>query len=295
MIESAFRGSSVALVTPFERSGRIDEDSLKRLIDRQIGGDIDVILVAGTTGESATLSWEELEWLFQATVGHVRGRRPVLAGTGTNSTAKSIKLTELAGKCSCDGILSVAPYYNKPTQEGLYQHFRAIAESTPLPLVLYNVPGRTGSNISAETTLRLAELENIVGIKEASGDFSQIMQILQYRPEGFLVLSGDDAVALPLLALGSDGVVSVVANQVPDKLSGMVQAAFSGDWARARRLHYELLPLMEVNFVETNPIPVKTSLAMMGLLEEEFRLPLVPMSRENRARLKEKLEDAGLI
>jgi len=220
---------------------------------------------------------------------------PVLCGAGSNATSEAVDLTRHATDIGADGILSVAPYYNKPTQEGLFQHFKAIAENTDLPVFVYNVPGRTGSNITAETTLRLAEVPNIAGIKEASGDLSQIMEILRCRPPDFLVLSGDDAFAFPVMALGGDGIISVVANETPGLLSQMVEAALSGKWDEARRLHFQLLPLMDANFIESNPIPVKAAMAMMGLLEENYRLPLVPMREENRQKLKNVLQELKLI
>jgi 4-hydroxy-tetrahydrodipicolinate synthase len=290
-----FRGTTVALITPFLPGGAVDEARLKTLVDRQVAEGTDVILAAGTTGEASTLSTDEHKGLMKRIIELVDGRRPVLCGTGSNSTREAIGLTEFAESVGCDGILSVGPYYNKPTQEGFYQHFKEIAASTSLPVILYNVPGRTGTNIAAHTTLRLAEIPNIVGIKEASGDLSQIMEIIRLRPDDFSVLSGDDAVTLPLLAVGSDGVISVVANETPGMLHKMVHAAFDGDWETARELHYKLLPLMEINFIESNPIPAKTALAMMGLIEEEFRLPLVEMGDESRERLAEVLRELELI
>ncbi len=290
-----FRGTTVALVTPFRQNGEIDEERLRQLVDWHIEQGTDVILACGTTGESATLSHEEHHRVMEIIIQQANGRVPVLAGAGSNSTAEAISLTQFAEKAGADGILSVGPYYNKPTQEGFYQHFKAIAESTQLPVILYNVPGRTGTNISAETTLRLAQIPNIVGIKEASGKFSQIMEILRQRPEGFVVLSGDDSITLPLIALGGDGAISVVANEVPALFHEMVHLAFRNQWEKARALHFRLLPLMEMNFVETNPIPVKTALALMGKIEENFRLPLVKMSPSNRVSLRNLLHSLKLI
>ena len=290
-----FRGTTVALVTPFRQNGEIDEERLRQLVDWHIEQGTDVILACGTTGESATLSHEEHHRVMEIIIQQANGRVPVLAGAGSNSTAEAISLTQFAEKAGADGILSVGPYYNKPTQEGFYQHFKAIAESTQLPVILYNVPGRTGTNISAETTLRLAQIPNIVGIKEASGKFSQIMEILRQRPEGFVVLSGDDSITLPLIALGGDGAISVVANEVPTLFHEMVHLAFRNQWEKARALHFRLLPLMEMNFVETNPIPVKTALALMGKIEENFRLPLVKMSPSNRVSLRNLLHSLKLI
>lgn len=290
-----FRGTTVALVTPFDRHGEIDESRLRDLVEWQVEEGTDVILASGTTGESATLTAAEHHRVTEIVIDQVRGRRPVMCGAGSNNTREAIALTREAEKLGGDAILSVGPYYNKPTQEGFYQHFKAIAEATSLPVFIYNVPGRTGANIAPETTLRLAGIPNIAGVKEASGNFSQIMAILRNRRPGFLVLSGDDAYTLPLLAVGADGVVSVVANQTPALLHEMVHAAFRNDWSRALELHNRLLPLMELNFIESNPIPVKTALALMGKIEETFRLPLVPMASANRARLAEALEELGLI
>lgn len=290
-----FRGSTVALVTPFETGGGVDEDRLRKLVDWHIEQGTNVILAMGTTGESATLSHEEHQQVMAIIVEQVDRRIPVLCGAGSNATSEAIDLTRHAAQIGGDAILSVAPYYNKPTQEGFFQHFKAIAESTDLPVFIYNVPGRTGSNITAGTTLRLAEIPNIGGVKEASGDLSQIMAILRSRPQDFLVLAGDDAFAFPVMALGGDGVVSVVANETPRLLSQMVAAALNAQWEEARRLHYRLLPLMEANFIESNPIPVKAAMAMMGLLEENYRLPMVPMSDQNRQTLRKVLEEADLL
>ncbi len=295
MNATQFRGTTVALVTPFRQNGEIDEYRLRQLVDWQIEQGTDVILACGTTGESATLSHEEHHRVMEIIIQQVNGRVPVLAGAGSNSTSEAISLTQFAEEAGADGILSVGPYYNKPTQEGFYQHFKAIAESTRLPVILYNVPGRTGTNISAETTLRLAEIPNIVGIKEASGNFSQIMDILRRRPEGFLILSGDDSITLPLISLGGDGAISVVANEVPALFHDMVHLAFRNQWEEARALHFRLLPLMEMNFIETNPIPVKTALAMMGKIEDNFRLPLVKLTDSNRAALANLLRNLGLV
>ncbi len=288
-------GTTVALVTPFDTAGELDETALRRLVDWQIEEGIDAILVAGTTGESVTLSPAELQRLLEVTLEQTAGRVPVLCGTGSNSTARSVEMTRLAERCGADAVLVVSPYYNKPTQEGLYRHFRTVAEATTLPVIVYNVPGRTGCNISAETTLRLAAVSNIRAIKEASGNLVQIMTILRDRPEGFLVLSGDDSTTLPLIAAGAEGVISVVANEVPGEFSRMVRAARSGDWNEARSLHYRLFGLMEANFIESNPIPVKAALAMMGRIQEVYRLPLVPMGEANRARLRRVLQELGLV
>lgn len=290
-----FRGATVALVTPFTENGKIDESQLRMLVDRQIELGTNVILACGTTGESATLSHAEHHHVMDIVINQVNHRVPVICGAGSNATHEAISLSKHAEAQGADAILSVGPYYNKPTQEGFYRHFRTIAESVSLPLIIYNVPGRTGSNIEAKTALRLAEIDNIIGIKEASGNLSQIMNILRSRPEDFLVLSGDDALSLALIALGGDGTISVVANETPDLFSQMISAALNGDWNRARELHQQLLPLMETNFIETNPIPVKTALAMMGIIEDNFRLPLVPMAPHNREILQTILSDLHLL
>jgi len=290
-----FKGITVALVTPFNDDASLDEESLKGLVEWQIQQGTEGILVAGTTGEAATLSMEEHGHLMEIVCEQVAGRIPVICGAGSNCTSEALFLTRCAEGFGADAILSVGPYYNKPTQEGFYRHFREIAGSTDLPIMIYNVPGRTGSNISAETTLRLAELPNIFAVKEASGNISQISEILRNRPEGFLVLSGDDSLALPLMSLGSDGVVSVAANQAPGLLKQMVTAAFSGNWEKAREIHFRLLPLMEANFIESNPIPVKTSLALMGRLKDNFRLPMVPATDRTREKLAEVLKGLELL
>lgn len=295
MNASLFRGTTVALVTPFDVRGALDEEALRRLVDWHLEERTDVILGVGTTGEGATLTIDESRRVLEIIIQRVDGRIPVLCGAGSNSTAEAIRLARRCEGLGGDGILSVGPYYNKPTQEGFYQHFKAIAEATELPLILYNVPSRTGSNISAETTLRLAQVPNIVAIKEASGDLSQIMQIIRRRPDGFLVLSGDDAFTLPLLSLGGDGAISVVANEVPGMMRRMVAAALAGEWETARKLHYQMLPLMDVNFIESNPIPVKEALKMMGRIGATYRSPLVPMSSSNREALHKVLVELGLI
>jgi len=295
MNTNKFRGTTVALVTPFNDDLSLDEASLKALVEWQIQQGTDVILAAGTTGEAATLSMEEHEHLMELICGQVAGRVPVICGAGSNCTREALFLTRCAEGYGADAILSVGPYYNKPTQEGFYRHFREIADSTELPIMIYNVPGRTGSNISAETTLRLAEIPNIIAIKEASGNISQISEIIRNRPEDFLVLSGDDSLALPLMSLGSDGVVSVAANQVPGQLKQMVSAAFAGDWEKAREIHFKLFPLMEANFVESNPIPVKTALVLMGRLKDNFRLPMTRASEKTRAKMTEILKELELV
>ncbi len=290
-----FRGTTVALVTPFNDDLSLDEENIRDLVEWQIQQGTDVILAAGTTGEAATLSMEEHGHLMELICEQVAGRIPVICGAGSNCTREALYLTKCAEGFGADAILSVGPYYNKPTQEGFYRHFKEIAESTDLPVMVYNVPGRTGSNIKAETMLRLAEIPNIFAVKEASGNMSQISEILRCRPEGFLVLSGDDSIGLPLMSLGSDGIISVVANQVPGELKQMVKAAFAGEWEKARKIHFSLLPLMEANFVESNPIPVKTALALMGRIKDNFRLPMIKASDETRRKMGAILDELGLI
>src|SRR6266404_4726037 len=291
------RGCATALVTPFTAGGAIDEERMRALVDRQITGGVRLLVPCGTTGESATMTEAEDQSVIALTIEVARGRAKVIAGAGSNSTSSAIEYSRRARDAGADAVLQVAPWYNKPTQEGLYAHFRAIAEAVPeVPVMLYNVPGRTSSNIAAQTTLRLArDCENIVAVKEASGNLSQIMEILRERPANFSVLSGDDAVTLPLIALGADGIVSVASNEIPDLMSDMTNLALEGKWHDARHLHYRLLPLMEVNFIESSPGPVKAAMAMMGLLAEKFRLPLVPIQEKSRTRIREVLAQLGVL
>jgi len=291
------RGCMTALVTPFIADGAVDEKRLRELIEYQIAGGVRVLVPCGTTGESVTMTEEENQLVISTTVELARGRAKVIAGTGSNSTAVSKARSQAARSLGVDGVLTVAPYYNKPTQEGLYAHFRTIADAvSDLPVVIYNVPGRTSSNISAETTLRLArDVENIVAVKEASGNLSQIMEILRGRPESFRVISGDDALTLAMIALGGDGLISVASNEAPEMMSRLNDLALAGKWDEARALHYRLLPLMEANFIESSPGPVKAAMALMGLLEENLRLPLVPVQEKTRTRLREVLNEVGLL
>jgi 4-hydroxy-tetrahydrodipicolinate synthase len=291
------RGCATALVTPFKSDGAVDVEGLRSLIEYQIAGGVRLLVPCGTTGESATMTDEEDQLVIGTTVEVARGRAKVVAGTGSNATSAAIQYSQTARQLGVDGVLSVAPYYNKPTQEGLYAHFKAVAESVPgLPVVIYNVPGRTSSTIAAQTTLRLArDCENIVAVKEASGNLSLIMEILRERPAGFRVVSGDDSLTLAIIALGGDGLISVASNEVPDLMSRMVDLALAGDWEEARALHYRLLPLMETNFIESSPGPVKAAMAMMGLVEENFRLPLVPVQEKSRVRLREVLLELGVL
>lgn len=291
------RGCATALVTPFKADGTVDQERLRSLIDYQLAGGVRLLVPCGTTGESATMTDEEDQLVIGLTIEAARGRGRVIAGAGSNSTAAAIAYSQTARELGADAVLQVAPYYNKPTQEGLYAHFRAVAEAVEgLPVVIYNVPGRTSSNIAAQTTLRLArDVENIVAVKEASGNFSQIMEILRDRPENFRVLSGDDSFTLAMIALGADGLISVASNEAPELMARLVNLSLAGNWDEARALHYRLLALMETNFIESSPGPVKAALAMMGLLEENYRLPLVPIQEKSRALLREVLRDLGLL
>ena len=292
----AFRGTGTALVTPFLADGSVDEKTLRKLVDFQIRNGVEALLPTGTTGESVTLTDDEFLRVVNIACEQADGRVKIFAGAGSNSTLKAIALSKKALHAGADGVLSVGPYYNKPTQEGYFQHYKAIAEAIDAPVIVYNVPGRTASNIEAETTLRIAnELPNIAGVKEASGNFTQIMTILRDRPKGFAVWSGDDAITYPMVALGGDGVVSVVSNQVPKEFSTMVRLALAGDYTKALKLHNRLLPLMNINFIESNPIPVKAAMAMMGLIPENYRLPMVPIGAKNRAKLRAVLADLGLV
>ncbi len=290
-------GCATALVTPFKTGGAVDEARMRALVERQLKGGVRILVPCGTTGERATMTDAEGRAVIGLTVEVARGRARVIAGAGSNDTAHAIHQAKDAAQLGVDGVLIVAPYYNKPTQEGMLAHFRAVAVAVaPLPVMLYNVPGRTSSTIEAATTLKLArEVPNIVAIKEASGNFGQIMTILRDRPSGFRVFSGDDAVTLPLMALGADGIVSVISNEVPDLMSRLADLALAGRWDEARALHYRLLALMDANFIESSPGPVKAAMAAMGLLEEQFRLPLVPVKETTRARMREVLHALGVL
>jgi 4-hydroxy-tetrahydrodipicolinate synthase len=290
-----FTGTGTALVTPFRRDGSLDETTLQALVKRQIDAGIDFLVPCGTTGESPTLTHDEHLRVVQITVEVAKGKVPVLAGAGGYNTAEVIALARELAQLGADGILSVTPYYNKPTQEGLFQHYRAIAEAVPLPIILYSVQGRTGVNIEPGTVKRLAEIENIVGIKEASGNVSQMAAILNAAPDEFIVLSGDDAITLPVISLGGRGVISVVSNEIPAEMSQLTRLALQGDFSGARAIHRRYHSLMEINFVESNPIPVKAAMAEMGLLEAAWRLPLVVPKAENQARIRAVLEALGLV
>lgn len=289
-----FKGSIVALVTPF-RNGDLDEEALRGLIEFQIANGTHAIVSCGTTGESSCLSHEEHDRVIELTLEMVAGRVPVIAGSGSNSTAEAIRRTSHAKRAGADAALTVVPYYNKPTQEGLYQHFRTVAEAVDIPILLYNVPGRTVTNILPETVARLAEIPNIVGIKEATGSLQQVSDVIGLCPREFCVLSGDDFVVLPIMVAGGRGVISVTANVAPADMAELCNVADEGDWARARELHYKLRPLNHAMFLESNPIPVKTALGLMGKCTGEMRLPLSPMQEPNRQRLIRVMREYGLL
>jgi 4-hydroxy-tetrahydrodipicolinate synthase len=295
MTKKRFQGTGTAMITPFKSDGSVDEKALRRFVDFQIDGGVDMLLPCGTTGEGATLDENETDRVVQIVIEQSRQRVPVIVGAGSNSTAKAIQMTKRAKRLGADGVLSVGPYYNKPTQQGYYEHFKAITDADDIPVIVYNVPGRTGGNIEAKTMLRLAEIPNIVAVKEASGNLGQIMDIIREAPSEFRVLSGDDALALAIVAVGGDGVVSVVSNETPAMMSAMIDAALQGNVDKARELHYKLLPLMNVNFIESNPIPAKAALAMIGLIEENYRLPLVRIAPANREKVAKVVEELGLL
>lgn len=291
----AFQGSIVALVTPF-RNGQVDEAKLRELVEFHVAQGTDGIVPCGTTGESPTLTHDEHKRVVEVVVEAARGRIPVIAGTGSNCTAEAIELTRHAERAGAQAALVVNPYYNRPTQDGLYRHFRAVAEATGLPIFVYNIPSRTAVNVETPTLARLArDCRNIVGVKEASGSLDQVSQVISACGPDFIVLSGDDNLTLPIMAVGGRGVISVIANIVPRETAEMTHAALEGDFKRARELHYRLYPLARAAFLETNPIPIKEAMAMAGMLEPEFRLPLCRMSEANRERLRETLRQYGLV
>ncbi len=290
------RGCGTALVTPFKADGSIDEDALRALVAWQVESGIDFLVAAGTTAETPTLSHDEWLRVIDIVVEAVSGHVPVVAGATSNCTQDAIeKAQEVAARPGVDVILTASPYYNKPTQEGQYRHFKTIAEAVSKPLLLYNVPGRTGANIEPGTLARLAEVPNVIGVKEASGNMSQIAEVFNAVPERFLVFSGDDALTLPVIALGGAGIISVASNEIPREMSEMTRAALTNDWDAARRFHRKYLPLMQANFLESNPLPVKAVLSMMGKIQEIYRLPLVPMKRDTRSKLQRIASDVGLM
>jgi 4-hydroxy-tetrahydrodipicolinate synthase len=292
----SFTGCGTALVTPFRRDLSLDEQALRGLVRRQVDAGINFLVPCGTTGESPTLSKAELRRVVEITIEEAHsGKVRVVAGAGGYNTAEVIERARDYEAMGADGILSVCPYYNKPTQEGLYQHYKALAAAISLPIILYNIPGRTGVNIETATVRRLAEIDNIIGVKEASGNISQMAAVLDSVPDDFVVLSGDDAITIPLMSLGGRGVISVASNEVPAEMTRIAQLCLAGDFAAARAVHKKYYRLMEANFVETNPIPVKAALGLMGLLEPVFRLPMVPPSPANLEKIRAALEAVGLV
>ncbi|MGD0826116.1 MAG: 4-hydroxy-tetrahydrodipicolinate synthase [Terriglobales bacterium] len=290
------RGCGTALVTPFSQDGAVDENALRNLVTWQVESGIDFLIPCGTTGETPTLNHDEWLRVIDLTIEVVAGRVPIVAGATSNSTQEAVaKAKEVSARPGVDAILTASPYYNKPTQEGQYRHFRAIAEAVDKPVIVYNVPGRTAANLEPPTLARLTEVPNIAGVKEASGNMTQIAEVLNLVPETFTVLSGDDAVTLPVIALGGVGVISVASNEIPREMAEMARAALNNDWQTARTLHRKYLPLMQANFIESSPLPVKAVLAMMGKIEEVYRLPLLPMRRDTRSKLQKIATDAGLI
>lgn len=290
------QGAITAIVTPFTKKGAVDFPAFRRLLKRQLDGGINGIVVCGSTGEAVTLNDNEYAAAIKCAVGEIAGKVPVIAGAGSNNTARAIELSKIAQAQGVVGLLHVTPYYNKPTPNGLVAHYKAISKVVPLPVILYNVPSRTGSNVLPATVIRIAkEVPGVVAVKEASGNISQIRDIIKGAPKGFIVLSGDDAITLSAMELGAKGCISVAANEVPGEFTELCQSALAGNWKKARELHLRLLPLMDINFIESNPIPVKTALSMMGLIKESFRLPLVPMESQNKPKLKKCLRKLGLV
>jgi 4-hydroxy-tetrahydrodipicolinate synthase len=296
MLEIAnLKGCATALATPFKEDRSIDEEALRRFVEFQVTEGIDFLVPCGTTGESVTLSDDEQRRVVEITLQAAQGRVQVIAGAGGNNTAHVIKLAREFERLGVRGLLSVTPYYNKPTQEGLYEHFRAIAESTALPIIVYNVPPRTSVNLLPQTLARLAEIPNIIGVKEASGDISQIAEITTRVPAEFKIFSGDDSITLPVVALGGAGIISVASNEAPRQMTALARACLENDWGEARRLNRELFPLMKANFIETSPGPVKAALAMMGKMKEVYRLPMVPVKQETKEKLRSVLVELKLI
>ena len=288
------QGAIVAIVTPF-KNGQLDEEGYRELIEFQIQGGTHGIVPCGTTGESATLSHAEHKRVVEICLEQVNKRVPVIAGTGSNNTAEAVELTKHAQGAGADAALMITPYYNKPTQEGIYQHFKVIAEATKIPIIVYNVPGRTSLNLLPETVARLAQLPNIIGIKEATGDLNQGARVIRLCPDNFIVLSGDDFTAFPLMCIGGKGVISVISNVVPTDMADMCNTFFAGDMPKTRQLHYKMWPLMEAMFYETNPVPAKTALKMMGRITGEVRLPLYSMSTGNEEKLRQVMVNYGLV
>jgi 4-hydroxy-tetrahydrodipicolinate synthase len=291
-----FQGTATAIITPFRKDGSIDEAALRRFVDFQIAGGVEALVPVGTTGENPTLNAKEQQRVVEIVIDQAKSRVKIFAGAGSNNTVDVIEKARVVKQAGADAALVVGPYYNKPTQNGYFTHFKTIADAVDIPLIIYNVPGRTGGNIEAATMLRMAEeIPNVVMAKEASGNMAQLMEIARNKPEHFSLLSGDDALAYSIVALGGDGCISVVSNEMPKEFSHLMRLCLKGQWDEARKLHYRLLPLMNVNFIESSPIPVKTALAMMGMIEEAFRLPMVPITEQSRGKLRKILEDLKLI
>jgi 4-hydroxy-tetrahydrodipicolinate synthase len=293
-MRTQFTGVGTALITPFTRGGVVDEAGVKRLARRQIDGGVHFLVPCGTTGESPTLSIEERRRVVELVAEEADGKVPILAGAGGYDTREVIHAATEMQKAGATGLLSVTPYYNRPTQEGLFQHYKAIADSTSLPIVLYNVPGRTGCNIEPATVARLATIKNIVGVKEASGNMTQMAEVCRVVPDNFIVVSGDDALTVPLMAIGGRGIISVASNEIPSEMAQMVEAAERGDFAAARAIHHKLLPMLLINFVESSPGPVKFAMAAMGLCEEIYRLPMVPIKDASKQKILSAMRELGL-
>jgi 4-hydroxy-tetrahydrodipicolinate synthase len=294
--QTKFRGTATAIVTPFKKDGSIDEAALRRFVDFQISGGVEALVPVGTTGENPTMNADEQKRVIEIVIEQANKRVKIFAGAGSNNTTEVIEKVRFAKKAGADAALVVGPYYNKPTQNGYFQHFSAVADAVDIPLIIYNVPGRTGGNIEASTMLRMAEeIPQVMMAKEASGNLAQIMEIARNMPKHFSLLSGDDSLAYSIVALGGDGCISVVSNEVPKEYSQLLRLCLKGLWTEALQLHYRLLPLMNVNFIESSPIPVKTALAMMGMMEETLRLPLVPLTEPSRVKLKKILDDMKLV
>jgi len=290
-----FRGVYTALVTPFDENGGVDEEALRNLVDFQIENGISGLVPTGTTGESPTLTHEEHNKVVKTVIDQANGRVPVIAGTGSNSTAEAIEMTRMAADAGADATLQVTPYYNKPTQHALIQHFHTVANEGGLPVIVYNIKGRSGVNIETSTLLEMAENDNIIGVKEASGDIGQMMDVVRSTPSEFSVLSGDDNLAVPLMLMGGNGLISVLSNFLPREASNMINMALEGNTEEARRLHYHYMDLMKSMFIETNPVPVKAAMAMMGMITEKYRLPLVPMTSQNHEKLQRIMNAYELI
>jgi 4-hydroxy-tetrahydrodipicolinate synthase len=294
--QTKFQGTATAIVTPFKKDGSIDEAALRRFVDFQISGGVEALVPVGTTGENPTLNTDEQKRVIEIVIEQANKRVKIFAGAGSNNTAEVIEKVRFAKKAGADAALVVGPYYNKPTQNGYFQHFSTVAEAVDIPLIIYNVPGRTGGNIEAATMLRMAEeIPHVVMVKEASGNMTQIMEIARNMPKHFSLLSGDDSLAYSIIALGGDGCISVISNEVPKEYSNLLRLCLKGNWTEALQLHYRLLPLMNVNFIESSPTPVKTALAMMGMMEETLRLPLVPLTEPSRVKLKNALAELKLV